>query len=111
MMPEKWEETRGHILDSFQDVEVSEYELSEPEVGKKEVVLFTGPAGRMKLEYYTKPMVLDRKTHGSRRIGSHTAVEYVYSNSEFSHQLKAYKWDDAADDWQEISMERGSFAL
>jgi 6-phosphogluconolactonase (cycloisomerase 2 family) len=111
MTPDKWEQTRGHILDSFSNIEESSQELFEPEVGKKDVIIFDGPVGRMKLEYFTRPVVLDRKTHGSRRIGSHTEVEYTYSNTEFSHQLKAAKWDEDADDWVEIEMAKGSFEL
>ncbi|MDO8668963.1 MAG: hypothetical protein Q7K65_01580 [Candidatus Buchananbacteria bacterium] len=111
MLPEKWEQTKGHILDSFSDVEVSAQELQEPEVGQKEIVIFSGPLGRMKLEYYTRPVVLNRKTHGSRRIGSHTEVEYVYSTDEFSHQLKVYKLDSATEEWLEMAMEKGSFNL
>jgi len=111
MQPDKWEQTKGHILDSFSDVEIEEIKLQEPDVGKKEIVLFNGPVGRMKLEYHTKPVVLGRHTHGSRRIGSHTEVEYIYSNNEFTHQLRAYRLDVGNDEWIEIEMERGNFSL
>jgi len=110
-MPDKWEQTKGHILDNFSNVEISEQELPEPEVGKKEIVIFDGPLGQMKLEYYTKPVILNRQTHGSRRIGSHTAVEYIYSNDEFSHQFKVYKFDDETEKWQEMAMAKDSFNL
>jgi len=111
MLPDKWEQTKGHILDTFSNVEISAMELPDPEVGKKEIVLFSGPLGQMKLEYYTKPVILNRNTHGSRRIGSHTAVEYVYSNSDFTHFLKVYKLDLDSDEWQEMAIEKGSFNL
>lgn len=111
MLPDKWEQTKGHILDSFSNVEISEMELPDPEVGKKEIVIFDGPLGQMKLEYYTKPVILNRNTHGSRRIGSHTAVEYVYSNDEFTHHLKVSKLDVDTGDWQEMAMEKSSFNL
>jgi hypothetical protein len=64
----------------------------------------------MKLEYITRPVVIDKKTHGSRRIGSHTDVEYVYSDTEFSHSLKAYKWDENDQIWVEIDL-KGSFTI
>lgn len=111
MLPEKWEQTKGHILDSFSDVEINEQELQDPEVGQKEIVVFSGPLGQMKLEYYTRPIVLNKRTHGSRRIGSHTEVEYVYSKSEFSHQLKVYKQDPDTGEWQEMAADRGSFNI
>jgi hypothetical protein len=55
-------------------------------------------------------VVLDKKVSGSRRIGSHHEVEYVYSDSEFTHTLRAYKWDEGQGDWLEIDL-RGSFNL
>jgi hypothetical protein len=62
------------------------------------------------LAYWIKPVVLDKKVSGSRRIGSHHEVEYVYSDSEFTHTLRAYKWDEGQGDWLEIDL-RGSFNL
>jgi len=67
-----------------------------------EFIIFKGPLGRMKLEFTTKPLVLDKKTTYSRRIGSQTAIEYIYSEDEKTHKLMAYKWDDFQNDWVEI---------
>lgn len=110
MTPEKWQQTKSQLQDTFKDVEICQEELSKPEVGEKETALFSGPLGRMKLEYITRPVVLEKRTHGSRRIGSLTAVEYVYSDSEFTHNLKAYQWNDNQNDWLEINL-RESFTL
>jgi hypothetical protein len=46
--------------------------------------------------------VLDKKTVFSRRIGSETAVDYVYSEDEKSYKLIAYKWNENNDEWEEI---------
>ena len=110
MSPEKWKIIKGQVLDNFKQVEQSSEELEEPEVGTVEILEFTGPLGRMRLEYFTRPVVLDKVTHGSRRIGSQHTVEYVYAPDEFSHSLKAHKWDEGKDDWVEIDL-RGSFNL
>lgn len=110
MSPEKWQQIKGQIQDVFKDAEISVEKLPEPEVGEKEIVLFTGSLGRMKLEYFTRPVVLDRQTIGSRRMGAEATVKYVYAADEFSHQLKAYKWDEAQNDWLEIDIKE-SFAL
>jgi len=67
-----------------------------------EFIIFKGPLGRMKLEFITKPLILDKKTTYSRRIGSETAIEYIYSEDEKTHKLMAYKWDDFQNDWAEI---------
>jgi hypothetical protein len=58
--------------------------------------------GKIRLEHISKPIVLDKKTVFSRRIGSETAVDYVYSEDEKSHKLIAYKWDENNDEWEEI---------
>ena len=106
---DKWNQLKGQLQDAFKDVEIK-VEPPEDGSGEKEIVLFTGSLGKMKLEYITRPVVVDKVTHGSRRIGSQTAVEYIYSDSEFFHQLKAYKWDDTVDEWVEIDMKE-SFQL
>jgi len=110
MSPEKWQQIKGQVQDQFKNVEVTKVELEEPETGNIEAVIFDGPLGQMKLEYITRPVVIDKKTHGSRRIGSYTDVEYVYSQTEFSHSLKAFKWDDNSSDWIEIDL-KSSFSI
>lgn len=110
MIPEKWEQIKGQILDGFKDAEIMAEKSAEPEIGEKEIIFFTGPLGKMKLEYITRPAVLDRVTHGSRRMGSQAEVEYVYSETEKTHQLKAFKWDESQDDWVEIDLKQ-SFNL
>jgi len=45
---------------------------------------------------------LDKKTNYSNRIGSETKVSYIYSESEKTSRLVAYKWDEGRDDWTEI---------
>ena len=57
------------------------------------------------MEFISKPVVLDKKTTYSRRIGSETKVDYVYSDEEKSHTLIAYKWDEDLGDWTEIEAE------
>ena len=111
MSPEKWEQIKGQVQDLFKDTEITKEDLGEDEKGEVEIMTFTGPVGQMRLEYTTRPLVIDKKTHGSRRIGSHTDVEYIYSETEFSHSLKAYKWDDARDDWIEIDLKGGPFSI
>ncbi len=106
MSPDKWKEIKGQLLDQFKDAELITEKLEEPEKGEKETLTFKGPLGLMKLEFWIKPIVIDKVTHGSRRIGSFTDVEYVYSETEFSHTLKAFKWDESQDDWVEIDLKQ-----
>ncbi|MDP2708902.1 MAG: hypothetical protein Q8O93_02525 [bacterium] len=109
MLPEKWQDIIGNIKDNF-SVEATEKYHEEDEGGADvEYIIFKGPLGRMKLEFITKPVVLDKKTKYSNRLGAETVVEYVYSPDEKTHKLKAYKWDEALNDW--LEMEAKSFDL
>ena len=101
MTEEKWKEIIGKIKDGF---EVFEHETKKFEdmPGQVEYIIFNGPIGKMKLEFTSKPLVIDKKGLGSKRIGSKTTVEYIYSDTEKVNTLKAYKWDDGQDDWMEI---------
>ena len=65
-----------------------------------------GPLGRMKLNRTTKPRVLGKKIIGSKRIGSDTTVEYLYSDTEKSHQFGAYRWNEDEQTWVEMAKDR-----
>jgi len=110
MTPEKWQNTKIQIQNAFKDVEISQEELAEPDKGTIEILEFVGPLGRMRLEYTTKPLILDKQVSGSRRIGSHHEIKYIFSDTEISHIFNAYKWDEDKDDWVEIDL-KNSFAL
>ncbi len=105
MQDEKWQDIIGRVQDDF---EVLEHEIQELEEGlvSVEYIVFNGPLGKMKLERISKPLILDKKAIGSKRIGSDTRVEYIYSDTEKTHAFNAYKWDDTNDDW--VAMEAGS---
>lgn len=109
MTKEKWQEILGNIADNFEVEEREKTHLDEEGGIDIEHVIFKGPLGRMKLEFIVKPVVLDRKTKYSNRIGSQTVVEYVYSPDEKTYKLKAYKWDSAINDW--VEMEAKNFEL
>jgi hypothetical protein len=108
MTREKWDRIKGNILDTFEilDKGVDRYE----EEGGVEVdfVEFNSPLGKTRLELVEKPIVLGKKTIYSHRGGSDTGVEYIYSPTEKSSRLVAYKWDDNLNDWLEINAEKFS---
>jgi hypothetical protein len=106
MLPEKWQQLVGNVKDNFK-VEDSGKNQNDEEGGTDiEYIIFNGPLGRMKLEFITKPVILDRKTKYSNRLGAQTVVEYVYSQDEKSHKLKAYKWDEATNNWLEMEAKK-----
>jgi len=101
MIPEKWDEIKGMIKKNFEVFDSGKKEVEDKPEANLEFIEFDGPLGKMRLEYITSPKVLDKKTNYSNRIGGNVTVEYVYSENEMVHTLKAYKWDDNDDTWME----------
>lgn len=102
MKPEKWENLIGDIKDKFEVEEHDKKHFDEQGGTDIESIIFKGPLGRMKLEFITKPVVLDKKTSYSQRIGSQVDIEYIYSEDEKTNRLMAYKWNEAQNEWIEI---------
>jgi len=108
MQPEKWTVIKGNIKDSFKVMEEGDEHIDEEGGLDIEYIVFQSPLGKIRLEYISKPVILDKKTTYSKRIGSETTVDYIYSKEERSYKLDAYKWDEAGETWQEI--DSSSFA-
>jgi len=73
---------------------------------KIETIIFLGPEGKMKLERTSKPLVLDKKVHYSKRIGSAPSVEYIYSPTEKVQRVQLFKWSEKDHDWEEVRLDR-----
>jgi hypothetical protein len=102
MMEDKWKTLLGNVKDTF-PVEDSGSEHIEEEGGIDiEYIVFEGPLGKMRLEFVTKAVILDKKMNYSNRIGSETQVTYVYSEDEKSSKMTAYKWNEDDEEWGEI---------
>jgi len=99
---EKWEAMVGQIRRKFK---VSEHEIGEPDPrdrGVREVVVFEGPTGPMKLERVTRPLVLEKKPIYSHRSGSGTNYEFVYHPTEKTHRETLYRWENNG--WTEMDL-------
>ena len=88
MTEEKWQNTIGLVADKFgiDDKREEEEEIGQDAEGgavfeKRKIVEFNGPLGQMKLELISRPIVLEKKTNFSRRIGSHVDIKYIFSNT------------------------------
>ncbi len=101
MTREKWKDIIGNIKDNFNVLDEGNEHIDEEGGIDIEYIEFEGPLGKIRLEYVCKPVILDKKTIYSRRIGSETKVEYVYGD-EKTCRLMAYKWDDDSDEWIEM---------
>ncbi|MEK7097700.1 MAG: hypothetical protein AAB906_02540 [Patescibacteria group bacterium] len=109
MRPERWENIKGQIKDNFTVEEHDTEHLDEDGGIDVEYLIFNGPLGLMKLEFLTKPLVLDKITKFSHRAGSETKVEYVYSKEEKTHKFHAYKWDEGQEGW--VMIDEKNFTL
>jgi hypothetical protein len=103
MTQEKWEAIKGKVLDAMEVIDRGSEHFDEEGGVDVDFIEFNSPLGKTRLEFIVKPIVLDKKTLYSHRGGSDTGVEYIYSPTEKSSRLAAYKWDDAANDWLEIN--------
>lgn len=102
MTEEKWDKIIGNVKDNFEVKNEGKDHIDDEGGVDIKFIEFDGPLGHMRLEFVIKPVVLDKKTTYSRRIGSDTDIEYVYSETEKNSSLNAYKWDDGSNDWVEI---------
>ena len=108
MDTDRWEQIKENIRKNFKVVEETTEDLmvhtqdGEVKNGTAEILIVESPMGRIKLAYESRPVVLDKKFIYSHRAGQAARTEYEYSDTEFSHKIKAYKWSDETDEWKEI---------
>ena len=102
MTPEKWINTVNSLKDKFPTKNEGKLFIDEEGGIDIEFIEFDGPVGKMRLEFVARPVIVDRKTNFSKRIGSETQVSYIYSTEEKSYKMLVYKWNDYETDWEEI---------
>lgn len=108
MNNEKWLDLIDSLENKFGKIEKNKITRSEISFAGKEVITtieqieFSTPAGKMRVERITKPAVLDKKVHYSHTSSSRGNTEYIYSETEKSHQVKLYKKTSPGNEWQEI---------
>ena len=105
MTIEQWQKTKELVMDRFpierSQTEVFELENSDPQATETvESIEFSKDGQRFKLEYVTRPRMIDKKTNYSNRIGGQVQVKIRYDLQDLYGSLHAYRWQD--DDWQEL---------
>jgi hypothetical protein len=68
--------------------------------GDKEVIVFSTPQGRMRLERISRPLVVDKKFHYHKGSAGSAQIEYIYSDTEKTHSLEAFREVDG--EWQGV---------
>ncbi len=71
-----------------------------------ETAIFNGASGRLKLERTTRAVVLERQVKFSKRIGGDSSEQYVYSDTEKTHRVALYRWDEETGVWEEIDFRK-----
>jgi hypothetical protein len=106
MNDERWEDLVDKIDSKFGIESYTKEDLykvlesgEKKKHGYKQVMVFNGLQGKMKLERVSKPIVLDKKVHYSGRK-SEAKVDYIFSEKEFANKVIAYQWDGR--EWKEI---------
>ena len=107
MTKDKWLDLKDKVKDKFILESDKKSTFKDVPNSVVESLIFNGPLGKIKLEWISKPRVLDEKTTYSNRIGSNVKVDKVYSEDERSEYLKAYKFDNG--EWDEINVDSFSF--
>lgn len=106
MTDEQWEAIIYRAEKQFGSVERGKEALTEVQ-GWIEWIEFDGHQGRMRLERTIRPRVVSEHTTFSKRIGSGVTVKKVYDPEEVVSFMRAYRWNEGNDVWEEI---RGEWA-
>lgn len=113
MQDEQWENLLDNLEIKFGKLERKNKSFTQTDdVGHEikndeEWVEFDTPMGKMKLSRVTKPMILDKKFHYTHTSGGKGKVEYVLSDTEKSHRVTLYQWNDMNNEWQEVKTPNG----
>lgn len=102
MTEDKWKDTLVMITEKFNVLDAGEEKIEDIPNATREWIEFEGPQGKMRLEYTIKPAVLDKKTLYSKLGATAANVRYTYSDTDFVRRMQAYKWNEAADKWEEV---------
>ena len=100
MNKERWSQTLDKIMSQF-EVHDHTKEASPDEISKVETIIFSSPLGKIKLIYTSRPVIVEKKIIGAYRRGKSKAqVENVYSETETTGQLEA--WREQNGEWEQI---------
>lgn len=115
MNDEKWLDLLGEIKERL---EVLEHRKENFDIkddfgvkgkGEREIIVFKGEMGKMKLEREKRPVILDKKVHYVKTKGTGAMIEYVLSEEETTSKVFCYRWNEQLQEWEEINLSRFAF--
>ncbi len=107
MTKEKWLDLKEKIHSKFEVIENKQGTIEDVPDSHTETVVFSGPLGKVKIEWHSKPKTLGEDTLYSNRVGGRVEVKKIYSDTERSEFIKVFL--DKNGEWEEISA--GDFQL
>ena len=102
MHEDKWRDTKAMVKSKFTVLDEGKESIEEIPNATREFIEFTSPQGKMRLEYVVQPAVIDKKTTYSKLGGRAAKVEYVYSDTEMTRRMQAFRFDEGRGEWEEI---------
>lgn len=113
MRAELWGDILDKLEDQYGTLDVQNLsETREDDTGQKLVseiqrVEFETAMGKMRVELVTAPMILDKKTHYTHTAGASANVEFVLSETEKTQKIRAFKYNEDMEEWNEINTSGG----
>lgn len=107
MIDDKWFDLMDAIETKFKIIERSRDEITDKESGKVrgdvQSLVFMGPQGKMKIERVSRFAILSEKVLYHRHAKG-SQIERTYSDTEKTHRVNLYKWNERLDDWEELNL-------
>jgi hypothetical protein len=110
MNEEKWAEFTDNLRDRFEIIEDTEEsdnitdDIGHEVKGKKQIIVFVGPQGKMMVTRTSRPAIIDKKSHYHKTQGGGALTEFVVSDTEMTNKVAVYTWSKSSGDWQEINL-------
>jgi hypothetical protein len=107
MTRDSWLDLLDTIDEKFGIERKETAKVEQPTKGQQEIpgtierVFFSSGGREMRLDFVTRPVVLDKHAHFRRSSANKTRVEYTYSETETTHKLTGYIKEGG--EWQELS--------
>ncbi len=102
MTKDRWLDVKASIVEKF-EVTRNEREALIDRPGTADILEFTTPAGKFRLEFVEAARATGIATSGGKRVGTAGHVTHTYSHDEQITRLDAYRWDGTT--WQAMDAE------
>lgn len=100
MTEDRWQQIVDHVRSSFEVEDFGREENDELGGTRIEYIIFTSPAGRLRLEFSSHPAILESKTIHKKSAASEIRVEHEYSAMEESHTFEVWRWNEREENWE-----------